>query len=214
MKTVVLLVFLATANIAFGQSLEIDLVTKFKTQAIKVVNREISLGADGQSLQMNAVSGDGLGIIEDVSFSEGVVELDIRGKNAPGRSFVGFAFNIQNDSTYEAIYFRPFNFIAQEEIRRAHMLQYIHHPQYTWRVLRETRTGQFENRIENPPNPDDWFHARIVIESDRVVVYVDGADEPSLQVERLSSQQSDIIGLWTGFNSAGSFRNLKLSEQE
>ena len=208
----VIIFFLGLTASTSGQSRDIDLVEKLSSNAIEAVNREISLGDGEAYVEMNAVPGDGLGLLADVPFSTGVVELEIKGENKPGRSFVGFAFNIQNDSTYEAVYFRPFNFVAEEEIRRAHMLQYINHPEYTWRVLRETRTGQFENRIENPPDPDDWFHARIVIETEKVRVYVNKSEKPSLEVNRLDSQLSNKIGIWTGFNSAGSFRNLKLTD--
>lgn len=214
MKNNTLLLALIIGNVCLAQSVEIDLGEKLQEDQIQSINREITLGNDNTSIKMDAKPGDGLGVIKGVSFIEGVIDLEIKGENNPGKSFVGFAFNIQNDSTYEAVYFRPFNFVAEEEIRRAHMVQYIHHPENTWRVLRETRTGQFENGIVDPPNPDDWFRAKIVVEDKRVIVYMDGRSEPSLKVERLNSHQSEKIGIWTGFNSSGEFRNLKIGEQD
>ena len=205
-----LLVFLLMPGLCLAQQMELDLVNKLKNKDVIAVNRTITVSADASHIEMDAKEGDGLGIIEGVSFVEGDIELDIKGANIKGRSFVGFAFNIQNDSTYEAIYFRPFNFVAEEEIRQLHMLQYIKHPEFTWHALRESRTGEFENRIQDPPDPNDWFHARIVIEANQITVYVNEADEPSLQVERLDSFKSDRIGVWTGFNSAGAFGNLKI----
>ena len=207
-----LLVLLLMPCFCMAQQIELDLVNKLKKNSISAVNRTISASADASYIEMDAKEGDGLGIIEGVSFSGGEIELDIKGANIQGRSFVGIAFNIQNDSTYEAIYFRPFNFVAEEEIRQLHMLQYINHPEFTWYVLRESRTGEFENRIQDPPDPNDWFNARVVVKANRVIVYVNGADEPSLQVERLDSFKSDRIGVWTGFNSAGAYRDLKIKE--
>ena len=115
---------------SYGQ--EIDLADQFKQNNIISVNRETALdNEDPSAIAMNAKEGDGLAIINKLEFEKGIVHLDIRGENNPGRSFVGFAFNIQNDSTYEVVYFRPFNFVAKEAQRRAHMVQYIHHPEVT-----------------------------------------------------------------------------------
>ena len=212
MKTISLLFCSFGLSLAFSQNVEIKLADKLKTNSIQPINREISFTEDGTAIQMAAQPGDGLGIVEGVFFTKGIIDLELKGENNPGKSFIGLAFNIQNDSTFEAIYFRPFNFVAEEAIRRAHMVQYINHPHSTWRVLRENRTGQFENEIKNPPDPDDWFHARIVVDDDKVSVYVNKAQVPSLEVERLDTHKSDRIGIWTGFNSAGWFRSLKLSE--
>lgn len=93
-----------------------------------------------------------------------LLKLNFLGENNPGKSFIGIAFNIQNEKTYEVIYFRPFNFIAEEQIRKDHMIQYIFHPNFTWRKLRDERTGEFEGEITIPPNPDDWFKVKINID--------------------------------------------------
>ena len=209
MKLSFLPLLLISFNI-YSQAVEINLAQKFEDQSIMAVNRQISLIDDEKAIAMNAQEGDGLGIIEGVSFIKGTIDIQIKGENNPGKSFVGFAFNIQNDSTFEAVYFRPFNFVAEEAIRRAHMVQYINHPKNTWHHLRETRTGQFENEIVDPPNPDDWFQATIEVDENKVRVYVNGASKPSLEVDRLDSHKSETIGVWTGFNSAGWFRDIKI----
>ena len=212
MKTALLFVFLFVITLAHSQAIEIKLVDKLENNSITAVNREITSTEDGTAVTVNAQKGDGLGMIKGVLFTKGVIDLEIKGENNPGKSFVGLAFNVQNDSTFEAIYFRPFNFVAEEAIRRAHMVQYINHPQYPWHVLRETRTGEFENEIIDPPNPDDWFRAKIIVEEDKVRVFVNDATQPSLEVDRLDTHKSDQIAIWTGFNSAGWFRSLKISD--
>ncbi|MDX1315171.1 MAG: hypothetical protein R3356_06690 [Eudoraea sp.] len=196
----------------YGQ--KINLADQFKQGKITTVNRETSLfQGDEAAIEMDAKEGDGLAIVQNMQFEKGMVKLDIRGENNPGRSFVGFAFNIQNDSTYEAVYFRPFNFVAEEAIRKAHMVQYIHHPEYTWRKLRTERTGQFENEINSPPDPDNWFQATLHITGEKVSVYVNDEKEPSLVVSRLAKPESSTIGMWTGFNSSGRFKNLGLKSE-
>jgi len=200
-----------TSN-AFCQK-KISLSDKFKNKKIRVVNRILSLYGDQfDAVEMNAKNGDGIGILEDVEFAKGTIEIELLGENNPGKSFIGIAFNIQNDETYEAIYFRPFNFVAKEQIRKDHMVQYIFHPEFTWRKLRSERTGEFENEIATPPNPDDWFKVSININDGKVAVYVNELSEPVLIVDRITATKSNKIGIWTGFGSSGRFKNLILNE--
>lgn len=210
---IVLAIILFSMNL-FSQQ-QINLSDKFNNQKIKAVNRTITIYGDQQdAIELNTENSSGIGIIEDLEFEKGIIEIDLLGENNPGKSFIGVAFNIQDEETYEAVYFRPFNFVAEEQIRRDHMVQYIFHPEFTWNKLREERTGEFEKGIITPPNPDDWFKARIHIKENVVEVYVNGLSEPSLIVNRLSLPKSKKIGVWTGFGSSGRFKNLKTTNQE
>lgn len=198
---------------SFGQE-QINLADKLQAKKITAVNRSISpYGAVSAAVEMNAKNNDGLGILEDVTFEKGVIEIDLLGENNPGKSFIGFAFNIQDEHTYEAIYFRPFNFVAEEQTRKDHMVQYIFHPEFTWRKLRNKRTGEFENEITNPPNPDAWFKAIIIVKEQTIEVYMNELSNLVLTVDRLTTIKSDKIGIWTGFGSSGRFRNLILQPE-
>ncbi len=193
---------------------QISLSDKFQNKKIKAVNRIISLYGDKlDAVEMNAKNSDGIGILEDVEFDKGTIEVELLGENNPGKSFIGIAFNIQNDKTYEVIYFRPFNFVAKEQIRKDHMVQYIFHPEFTWKKLRDERTGEFENKIAIPPKPDAWFKVVIIINEEKVKVYVNELSEPVLIVDRLTSTQSKKIGIWTGFGSSGRFKNLTIRKE-
>ena len=191
--------------------LEIDLPAAMESQPIRAVNRSLSLYPDSPgAIELNAAQGEGLAILEDLIFDGGTIEVELLGENSPGRSFIGLAFNIQDDESFEAVYFRPFNFVATEQARRDHMVQYIYHPEYTWSKLREERTGEFEDEIPSPPDPDEWFKATIVVLDKQVEVYVEDRSEPVLKVERLSSVSRGKIGLWVGNGSSGRFRKLVL----
>ena len=208
-KLALIIFFLLTIH-SFGQE-EINLTDKFKDKNIRAVNRVLSLYGDAHNtVEMNAKKGDGLSVLEDIEFENGIIEIELLGENKPGKSFIGIAFNIQNDSTYEAIYFRPFNFVAKEQIRKDHMVQYIYHPEFTWRKLRKERTEEFEDEISAPPNPDDWFKAIIKIHDTTIDVYINELPIPVLSVKRLTRTTSKKMGLWTGFGSSGRFRNLVL----
>lgn len=181
---------------------------------LNVINRDISsIDKGNKAISLNDKPGDGIAIIEDVAFDEGIIEVDIKGENIPGKSFVGIAFNIQNDSTYEAIYFRPFNFQSKEKIRREHSVQYISHPKNNWRYLRTNFEGQFEAEYERQPSPDDWFTVKLMVEEKRVSVYDSQFNKQLLSVERLENQMSNKMGLWAGNNSKGAFRNLRIENK-
>ena len=204
----VALLFIGSSSLAQQQ---INLSTKLDKEEIKEVNRTISHYGDvHEAVEMNAYNSDGLGILEDITFTEGIIEVELLGENDPGKSFIGIAFNIQDNETYEAVYFRPFNFVATEQIRKEHMVQYIFHPEFTWRKLREERTEEFENEIANPPNPDAWFKAIIKVDAEKVEVFVNEMTDPVLTIDRLATSTSKKIALWTGYGASGRFRNLVL----
>jgi hypothetical protein len=199
---------LAMPLIAFAQ-VKVELSTALEEQQIRAVNRTLSIFDNSPgAVAMDAAEGDGLAILEDMVFDGGTIEVEVLGENNPGRSFIGIAFNIQDEETFEAVYFRPFNFVATEQIRKDHMVQYIHHPEFTWYKLREERTGEFENEIPAPPDPDDWFKATIIVQQNSVEVYVENRADPVLKVERLATDRSAMVGLWVGHGSSGRFRNL------
>ena len=146
------------------------------------------------SVHMDSKEGDGLTRLNNFTFENGKIELDIKGKNQQGQSFVGFAFHGLNDSTYDAIYFRPFNF--KNPNRKTHSVQYISHPKYTWSKLRNDFPDKYENTVEPVPDPDDWFHATIVIEHPSVKVFVNNSDNHHLPLS--NSALGKKVGLASG----------------
>jgi len=211
--TLLLGVLLWTIGIvSYGQQ-TYNLATEHQKECITEVNRSLtSLTKYADAVEMDAKEGDGLGILKEIEFETGTIKIQLLGENNPGKSFIGIAFNIKDNETFEAIYFRPFNFVATEQARKDHMVQYIYHPEYTWYKLREDRTGEFENEIPVPPDPDKWFDAKIVVSEKELMVFVDKIAEPVLGVDRLAKSKSKKIGLWTGNGSSGRFRNLILSQ--
>ena len=152
---------------------------------------------------------DGLLYNKDLNFTNGKIELDIKGKDVQGKSFVGIAFHGLNDSTFEVVYFRPFNFKNPE--RNGHSVQYVSHPDYPWYRLREEHPEKYENPVAPVPDPDGWFHAAIIVDYPAVTVYVNDADQPSLEVEQISTRKEGWLGFWVGYGSDGWFKNLKIT---
>ena len=169
---------------------------------------------DGKKgIRLSEAPNDGVMILKDFEFREGTIELDIKGKNALQQSFVGLAFHGQDLNTYDAIYFRPFNFMNPDTSRRRRAVQYISMPNYPWEKLRQDHPGKYENRVQPVPNPDGWFHVRIVVFGKRVRVFVNDSETASLEVEKVTSTTKGGLGLWVGNSSGGSFANLEITQQ-
>jgi hypothetical protein len=204
-----ILICFSTAT--FAQSQKFDLAALSAENKLTIVNRNLETLDASRSVRLDEQLGQGLVWIKDLTLSTGTIEIDLKGKDVLQRSFVGVAFHGRNDFTFEAIYFRPFNFHAKDSVRKIHAVQYISHPDFRWERLRKERNGEFEKGIDNAPDPNGWFHARIVITEKTVVVYVNQNKTPSLTVQRLSTENTGGIALWTGDGSGGEFANLSIT---
>jgi hypothetical protein len=153
--------------------------------------------------------------LDGVTFAEGTIECDILGKANPrGSNFLGIAFHGESSTTFECVYFRPFNFRAENPENASHAVQYISHPDWPWPKLRAEKTGQYEKPIAPAPDGDAWFHAKIVVGAKKVSVFVNGAAKPSLEVERLTERSGGKVGIWGGdAGDGGYFANLKITSK-
>jgi len=178
----------------------------------QLINRSAHLiEKDGApALHLEGKDGYGYARLTGLEFVDGTIEFDARGRDVLQGSFLGLAFHGADDRTYDAIYFRPFNFRAADPVRRAHAVQYISHPTYTWKKLRTDSPDRYEQPIVPPPAPDAWFHVSIVIAWPRVSVFVDHAPEPCLVVDQLSQRKRGWIALWTDV-AGGDFANLRIT---
>lgn len=179
----------------------------------KVVNRDVtSVEEDGKrAVRFDERAGQGLAWLTGSNFTEGTIEVDIKGKNVLQRSFVGVAFRGVDEKTHDAVYFRPFNFKSEDPVRRIHAVQYVAHPDFPWPRLRKERDGIYEKAVNPVPDPEGWFHARIVVAKRKISVFVNDAKEPSLMVDELTDRQGGWVGLWVGEGSGGAFANLKIT---
>lgn len=176
-------------------------------------NRVATAVVDGttRGIRLDEREGEGIIWLNDVAFSNGTIDIDLRGQDVLQRSFIGVAFHAADDSTYDAVYFRPFNFLAKDSVRAIHAVQYISHPTWTWQKLREERNGQYEKAVRNPPDPNGWFHARIEVTTSDIRVFVNAEQTASLTVTPINPRPSGKIGLWVGNGSGGEFANLRIS---
>ena len=201
---------LLTASSGAGQQPTIE------PKDLKVFNRSVSRLNDGseKGVRLSESPDNGVAYLQGIELANGTFELDIRGKDVPQQSFVGVAFHGVDDTTYDAVYFRPFNFRTDDAARRKRAVQYVSHPTYPWQKLRAEHPGEYEQPVSPAPDPNGWFHVRVVVASPKVSVFVADAKQPSLVVNQLSDRHKGRVGLWVGNNSGGDFANVKVVPQE
>jgi hypothetical protein len=151
----------------------------------------------------------GLALADGVEFTTGAIEIELKGKNVRQRSFLGVAFNVVDSKTLEAIYFRPFNFLAEGEFKNR-AVQYLAWPEHTWEKLRKNQPGKFEGPVSSVPDPDKWFRARIEVGEKQVRVYTNDDKEPCLTVDRLAENgKGRQVGLFVD-SADGMYAGFKI----
>jgi hypothetical protein len=182
-------------------------------ERLTVYNRNVTPLVDGarSGVRLDSAAGHGVAWLAGTDFAAGTIEADIRGKDVLQRSFVGIAFAGANDSTYELVYLRPFNFRATDSTRRAHAIQYVADPDYPWPRLRREQPGRYEKPLTPAPDPSAWVRLRLVVSASEVRAYVNENETPSLLVTRLRPGARGRVGLWVGTQSDGDFAGVRVS---
>ena len=210
------LTFASLAGLSFApdvigqqKTIEPDLTSLADGKVLSVVNCCLSGFKDGAKNGVR-LSVDGVAYITGVEFSNGVIEVEMRGKDAEQQCFIGVVFHGVDGKTYDAIYFRPFNFKTEDAARRMRAVQYVAYPTYTSQKLRDEHPGKYEQAVDPAPAPDDWFHVRVVVESPKVSVFINDSSQPGLVVTQLSDRKKGLVGLWGSGGVGGDFANLKI----
>ena len=165
------------------------------------------------TLQLTASGGNGFAWLTGETFTNGTIELDMKGKDVLQQSFLGIAFHAVDEKQFDVVYFRPFNFRSTDPVRKIHAVQYASGPDYPWARLREEHNGQYEKAVDPAPDPNEWFHAKIVVDAPHISVYVNGNSTPSLVVDQLQKRGTGKIGLWQDGPVPANFANLVITHQ-
>ena len=211
MKKIFLIVCIGCWHSLFLQAqkmMQYDLAALLrKNQLVMDTSNHAQLLQD--AVYKNAISFQKILWLKDLSFKEGTIDVDLRGKNSFLQSFLGIAFHASDHEHYEVVYFRPFNFQYPDTARRRWSLQYMVTPDFPWDRLRKSHPFIYENSITPPPKPDEWFHATIVVKDEWISVYVNHAAKPSLQVKKIGTMNKGSVGLWAD-GLSGDFANLTI----
>lgn len=162
-----------------------------------------------------AVNATSFAVIKNTTFRDGTIEVDLAGQPTAGagegaRGFIGVAFRIQSDGSYEYIYLRPTNGRADDQVRRNHSTQYASYPNFDFAQSRQEAPGKYESYVDLEPGA--WTRYKIEVEGRKARLYVNGADQPCLIVNDMKIAPHDgSVALWVGPGTEGYFSNLKVT---
>ena len=165
----------------------------------------------------DAANATSYAVVKDVTFNNGAVEVDLAGQPAAGagegaRGFIGIAFRIQADGSYEYIYLRPTNGRADDQVRRNHSTQYSAHPDFDFAKSRQQAPEKYESYVDIQPGV--WTKYRIEIDGRKARLYVNGAEQPCLIVNDMKHEPREgRVALWVGPGTEGYFANLKVTRK-
>lgn len=191
-----------------------------RVDQVELVNVEAKVVKykDKKGLEVLAAPGaeklETLVLIPDVSFKNGIIEIEVSGQPAPNsirqaRGFVGLAFRVTKGEhyEYECFYLRPTNARADNQVQRNHSLQYISHPEYPWHRLRKETPEKYESYTDMLPG--EWIKLRIEVKGTSAQFYVGDASQPNLVVHDLKRGESEGgIALWMHSSTRAHYRNL------
>jgi len=212
---IILIISVIYPVFVYGQQpVSYDLFTLAEKQGFQVFNREVKSFSEGSDKGAFLTEAENYGVawINNLVFSNGTIEFELKGKDVSQRSFLGIAFHGENETTFDAIYFRPFNFQPTDPVRKTRAVQYVSLPDNDWPKLRAEYEGKYESAVIPATNPNKWFHVTIKVDYPKVQVYINGEKEPCLSIEQLSSRKTGKLGLWVGNNSDGYFKNLVIRD--
>ena len=175
---------------------------------LRTINRQVSRSIARPCACLVADGNPGVAWLEGTDFRSGTIEVDVRGKESAHQRFVGVAFHRQDDSVYEAVYVRPFNFRATDPLRKQHAVQDIKLPDYDYDRLREKFPEEFENPVDAAIEPAGWVTLRVVVDGGRIQVFVGPGSRGRPRVRKLGQLSGGHLGLWLGNDSGGDFANL------
>ena len=133
----------------------------------------------------------------------------MKGKDVQGASFVGVAFHGIDGTTYDAIYFRPFNF----KTKTRHVsfapcntspIPHIHGRSCELNSPARTKSPSTRAGSEQlVPCPGSCREPE-------GSVFVGEGKEPCLTVNQLSDRKKGLVGIWVGNTSGGDFANFTI----
>jgi hypothetical protein len=152
-------------------------------------------------------------------FTDGIIEVDVAaeltGRGSPdSRGFIGVAFHIDHDRTFEAVYLRMTNGSLNDppplapRIDRA--VQYVAHPDFHFDASRKVAPGRYECGAKIALGR--WHGLRLDITGHTCRTFVDG--EETLVIEDLHyAGRRGPVALWIGNGTLGHFSNMRVVDR-
>lgn len=157
--------------------------------------------------------------LTNVAMENGTIEVKMLSRimeNSPfpaARGFIGVAYRVnQENKNFDAIYLRPSNGRADDQLRRNHTIQYFSYPGNTFGRLRKEANGLYETYADIGLN--EWIDVRIEFQDEKAVLYINNQKSPSFIVTKmLGTSKTGSIALWVEIGTVGYFKDLKVTKK-
>lgn len=195
-----------------------EIVIMDGVQVLKVQRDLIAFPFDEKNIE-TSTDGPTYVKLTDVAIENGTIEVKILSRimeNSPfplARGFIGVAFRVdQENKNFEAIYLRPSNGRADDQLRRNHTVQYFSYPDNTFSRLRREANGLYETYADIGLN--EWIDVHIEFQDEKAVLYINNQKSPSFIVTKmLGTSKKGSIALWVEIGTIGYFKDLKVTKK-
>ena len=195
-----------------------EIVIMDGVQVLKVQRDLIAFPFDEKNIE-TSTDGPTYVKLTDVAIENGTIEVKILSRimeNSPfplARGFIGVAFRVdQENKNFEAIYLRPSNGRADDQLRRNHTVQYFSYPDNTFSRLRREENGLYETYADIGLN--EWIDVHIEFQDEKAVLYINNQKSPSFIVTKmLGTSKKGSIALWVEIGTIGYFKDLKVTKK-
>ena len=146
----------------------------------------------------------GTAFLKDVEFGDGVIEFDLAVTGA--RSYPGILFRIRPDGSWERFYIRPHRAGSEPVPLYSDVVQYVaaFNRVDSWQLYNgEGKTAAAVIKRGN------WFHVRVEARGEQARIFLNNAETPALQVDRLThGARQGGIGLLGPADGSAYFANF------
>lgn len=195
-----------------------EIVNMDGAQVLKVERDLIASPFDEKNMEAS-VDGPTYVKLTNVDIENGTIEVKMLSRimeNSPfpaARGFIGVAYRVdQENKNFDAIYLRPSNGRADDQLRRNHTVQYFSYPGNTFSRLRKEANGLYETYADIGLN--EWINVRIDFQDEKAVLYINNQKSPSFIVTKmLGTSKKGSIALWVEVGTIGYFKDLKVTKK-
>ncbi|MDI5887034.1 hypothetical protein [Flavobacterium yafengii] len=193
-----------------------EIVNMDGVQVLKVERDLIAFPFDEKNID-TSTDGPTYVKLTNVAMENGTIEVKMLSRimeNSPfpaARGFIGVAYRVeQENKNFDAIYLRPSNGRADDQLRRNHTIQYFSYPENTFSRLRKEANGLYETYADIGLN--EWIDVRIEFQDEKAVLYINNQKSPSFIVTKmLGTSKTGSIALWVEIGTVGYFKDLKVT---
>ena len=176
---------------------DLDGLTSGKDWILKNLSACKTSYFDKESVLLDKSHGEGLCWIDGFNFPSGEIELEIAASQQP----VGIAFHVRDEKNFDAVVFRT----EQRDAGLVWIAEYVSRPSMPNSVIQRDVIDDLDSI------KDGLFHARLVIDRNKLIVIVNRSNVPCLRVMEIDQRRkTGSVGIWVGKDTAGIFTGLKV----